>query len=156
MDRRRYQELADKDRQLEERLRGWKRSECRTLDVRTVRHRPGLVYSDAYAEAAYNPKKVEPRLCHRNRRARYRLRPSRRAGLVQRGAPNATHPRSAVGSDGAVGTTARGPRTGDVRVAERPRPRSSVLLRLLTVAAVVALLGFVVWLVFVKRWGGEV
>lgn len=111
MDRRRYQELADKDRQLEDRLRelGAKRVP-RDPTYAPPGIDPDLVYGDGYAEAVYNPKKVEPPPFE----------------------PTATADRET-----------------------QSPPRSSWLLRLLTAAGVVALLGFVVWLVFVKRWGGD-
>lgn len=108
MDPRRYQDLREKDRQLEERVRELEATQTPREPAYTPKGiDPDLVYNERYAEAAYNPKKVE--------------------------SP---------------------PPEPEPTVPQPPRP--SILLRVLTVLGLVALFAFVVWLVFIKRWGGDV
>src|SRR5262245_11291866 len=61
MDARRYRDLLEKDRQLEARVRELEEKKTPRDPTYTPKGiDPDLVYNDRYAEAAYNPQKVEP------------------------------------------------------------------------------------------------
>jgi hypothetical protein len=102
MDQQRYQDLVQKDRALEERVRqleAAKRPRDPTYTPPGVP--PDLMYNDSYARSAYNPQQVQPP-----------------APL-----PAGAHP-------------------------------TNFWPVFLTTLVVVLLIGFVVWLVFIQRWGG--